>query len=177
MMPSESAEFVLAGVRRDFYANVDAKRFFQDRSMLMRAITQPAQWLKKRGARLPGSKYRAILATVIDTIKRHGAREKGYFPRYFLFCVQEHMKHHGDEYLAQAKTLDGKRNIGPRAINELVTGALKGTTPGGVDLTVDVLAEAHRALITRGGRIRKAEKAESGFDLFPDCKPVAKRTR
>jgi hypothetical protein len=72
--------------------------------MLIQAITWPAEWMNRRGAKLPASGYKRILGTVIQTIKRHGEQVKfRRFSLYFFKAVQEHMNHHGDEYYEAAK--------------------------------------------------------------------------
>jgi hypothetical protein len=164
-------------VRREFYPRpADSKRFFQDRSFLMRAITQPAAYLHKRGAMLPASNYRRILTTVIETIKAKGNREKiEYFPRYLLHCVQTHMEHNGERYYYAGKTFEG-RSVSTRQVSEVVAGALKTLArTGGSDQTVPVLAEVHRALTVRG-RIQKAKKTGQELELPGLCRTVAKRS-
>lgn len=81
MSPAEFSEEMLRVVRREFYPEKFTKEFFEDRRFLLSAITNPAKYLNDRGARVPASKYRAILATVISTIKRHGASRAR-----FAFC-------------------------------------------------------------------------------------------
>jgi len=173
MSPAELSEEMLRVVRREFYPEKFTKEFFEDRGFLLSAITNPARYLNDRGARVPASKYRAILATVISTIKRHGQSRAtiGRFAIYFLYCVQQHMSHHGDEYLAAAKDL--------RPIGSIIGGVLKrahGATPAGgaSDQTVPILAEVNRVVNPRR-RIREEEKPGRELDLFAPCKPVAKR--
>jgi len=85
----EVARFVeemLGRIRREFFAQHTDKRFFQERSMLIQAITYPAHWMNDRGAKLPASGYRRILGTVIDTIMRRGNRAK--IQRFWsIFCI------------------------------------------------------------------------------------------
>jgi hypothetical protein len=92
-------------LRNQFFAD-DEKGFFQQRSMLVEAITTPARWLEERGVHLPEEKLRDILDRIILGIMRHGATGRiGYFCRYFLFTVQEHMKHQGEKYYEEGKSL------------------------------------------------------------------------
>src|SRR3954467_15682905 len=112
MMAPEFLNEQLALVRRTFFAKKTDRQFFQERDLLRQAIAFPAAHLKDRyglTARSPrGIKklvgiYRQILRTVIDTIKQHGAVKKiERFSVYFLHAVQEHLKHHGEEYYQEA---------------------------------------------------------------------------
>lgn len=165
---------MIAVVRREFYPEKFTKEFFEDRRFLLSAITNPAKYLNDRGARVPASKYRAILATVISTIKRHGQSRAtiGRFAIYFLHCVQKHMAHHGDEYYQTAKAL--------RPIGSFLPGVLKrahgAASAAGPDHTTEILAGVNQVVSPRR-RIRKGEKIGREADLFTRCKPVAKRAR
>lgn len=179
MSPAELTDEILALLKRDFFGP-DAKSFFQQRDLLRQAITYPARYLNDRSARLPATRYRAILLLVIDTIKRKG--NKGAIERfspYFAACVQSHMQHHGDDYVTAAKDLAAGRPVGPlagRALDALRRRAEGFPATAGDDRTVEVLAEAHRALKSRTrGRIQPAKKAVEQPDLFAPCTSSAKR--
>ncbi len=170
---------MLAVVSREFYPRPeDRDRFFRDRQFLLRAITQPAAYLKKRGAMLPASKYKRIVETVINTIKAKGnVGAIGYFPRYLLHCVQTHMSHHGEGYYYEAMSRDGRavsaRHVGQVA-SETLRALARGRQAGEGDRTVEVLAEVHRALTVRG-RIQKGKKTAKELELPGLGKSVAKR--
>jgi hypothetical protein len=163
-------------LRREFYPRpADSKKFFRDRTFLMRVITQPAAYLHKHGAKLPAANYRRIIMTVIETIKAKGNRDAiEYFPRYLLTCVQTHMDHHGERYYYAGKTLEG-RSVSPRQVSETVAGALKalGRAGGQGDQTVPIAAEVHRVLTMRGRK--RAKTADSGMELPGLCNRGAKR--
>ncbi len=161
MTADELTGEMLALLRREFFAGLSEKQFFQERNLLLQAITCPARWLNEHGARMPGSRYRAILMTVIGTIKRHGNRAKiERFSAYFLHSVQEHMKHHGDGYYYAAKEVRPISSMMPSAIRKLQP---RGEPSG--DL-ISRLAEVHRTLRNKGGR-RAGKKAASQPNLFP----------
>src|SRR2546423_2404854 len=64
----EAARFVeemLCWIRREFFAQHSDKRFYQERSILIQAITWPARWMNERGASLPASGYRRSFGTVV----------------------------------------------------------------------------------------------------------------
>lgn len=103
-------------------------------------------------------RYRQILPTVIGTIKRHGNRGKiERFSAYFLWCVQEHLKHHGEEYYNAAKEVRSLAAMLPRTLQ----GIHSGTAP---DTFLDVLAAANQMVKSKGGRKKTARAAEP--DLF-----------
>jgi len=100
-LPEQLTESFLRHIRKQFYpAGRDGdKRFFQERRMLLQAITWPARWLDERVVRLTATRYKELLNTIISTIVRHGDVSKvRSFGRYLLHSIQEHMRHHGDEY-------------------------------------------------------------------------------
>jgi len=172
MSPAEFSEEMLRVVRRDFYPAAYEKEFFEDRRWLLKAITEPAKYLNDRGARVPASKYRAILSTVFGTIKRHGnSRAKiERFAVYLLHCVQKHLQHHGEEYYYAAKEL---RPVGS-VVGSVLERARKAASVSAGDQTVPILAEVHRALTVRG-RIQKTKKTARDMELPGLCNPVAKR--
>jgi hypothetical protein len=152
MTADEFADEQLALIRQTFFRE-DAKRFFQERNLLLKAVTYPAEWLNRHGAKLPASKYRAILRTVIGTIKAHGDRARiRRVSAYLLHSVQTHMQHHGEDYLIAAKQ--------PRTAGALVAGVLRklGTNEPDGDV-VEVLVEVRRALRSKGGRKKQSAPA------------------
>jgi hypothetical protein len=93
----------LREIRRTFYR--DEKTFFQQRQMLIKALTLPARWLDKSKVYLPEDDYRRLLDTIISGIRKHGnLATVCNFAVYFLDCVQRHIKHHGDEFKPKAST-------------------------------------------------------------------------
>lgn len=104
---AEIVNELLASIRNQFYADDPQKRWFQDRQFILRRVVLwPATWLNKRGVTLPPERYRAILMDVFQEIKRHGSTGAvKYWPGYLLHCVQEHFKHHGDDYYEEGKSM------------------------------------------------------------------------
>jgi len=166
-MKPEVQQFVeemLGLIRRDFFAKATPKRFYQERAMLIQAITWPARWMNERGARLPASGYRRILVTVIQTIKRHGNISKIHcFSRYLLYAVQEHMCYHGEEYYEQAKAA--------RPIADVLATATSHVRPGRApDRVTETLSQMNKVLRSPGGR-RRAIQTGSEPDLFSSQVP------
>lgn len=99
---TQSAQLVsdyLGKLRGSFYGD-NQKGFFQQRRLLIQAITTPARWANKKGVELDDRHCRKILDLVIKDIQHHGNLSAiKYFCRYFLDCVQKHLQHHEEEYL------------------------------------------------------------------------------
>ena len=158
MTADELTAAMLGELRREFYQAKPAKLFYQDRSLLLKAIAAPAVYLNDRGAKAPGSRYQSILRLVIRTIKAKGDIGAIHsFGRYFLHAVQEHMRHQGDRYYEEAKA--------PRPLSTLVPGAVRKLTPDQAATVTDALAQAHRALSVKSGR-KKAGPPAAQHTLF-----------
>jgi hypothetical protein len=160
-MGMAAPEFIkeqLAIIRRAFFAKLSEKRFFQERNLLLQAISFPAAHLKERyGVDTPLSLSRTILATVIDTIRTKGnCRGIERVSVYFLHCVQEHLKHHGEEYYNQAKAA--------RTAEDFLPAVMRNVQVGVDPVTTRSLPELHRILKSRGGR--KKQRAEAQLDLI-----------
>jgi len=131
--------------------------------------------LKERGVGLPAARYKALLTEVIRTINAHGNLKAVRSPgRYLLHAVQEHMKHHGEDYYEVGKRF---RN----ALDDIMHG-LKPRTKGAVIQevvpVVPALAEAHAILAAakggRPGRKKEASVPALQPDLFGNAKGLQK---
>lgn len=144
-------------LRSQFYAD-DEKAFFQQRWMLMKAISAPASYLAKRGVGLTEADHRKLLTEVIRTIQHHGdTRRIRLFGRYFLHCVQEHLKHHGEDYYDSGKAL--------RSIADAAVDSIKAKAAAQALETTDRLAEIHAA-IRPPKRRKKAPVSGGQPELF-----------
>jgi hypothetical protein len=143
----------LALIWKMFFAKTPERQFFQERDFLRQAISYPAAHLRERyGVSATDSLYRRIIKTVIDTIVLKGNRAKiQRFSVYFLHCVQEHMKHHGEEYYDAAKTA--------RSAADLLPAALRASHIVKADRATEILAGLHRTLKSRAGRKRATAPA------------------
>jgi hypothetical protein len=141
---------MLRELRREFFAKYTDKRFFQERPMLIQSITWPARWMNDRGVKARPEIYRGILRTVIKTIRERGNVSRiRRFSVYFLHSVQEHMKHHGDQYYYTAKAA--------RPIADVLPAAIRASNRPGrdPDPTTSTLSELNRVLRSTGGRRRR----------------------
>jgi len=173
-LPEQLVERFLRSIRNQFYKAPHEKLFYQEKFLLIQAITYPASYLHLRGVGLPAARYESLLTTIIRTINAHGNLKTVRSPgRYLLHAVQEHMKHHGEDYYEA-----GKRT------RDAVADALMGLKPrhkGGAipsaDSPVAALAETHRILSAGKGGRRKATAPALQPDLFGDAKPLQKTAR
>jgi hypothetical protein len=164
--PEQFVVSTLRQIQTDFFASASAKVFFQQQVDIKRAIAYPARWLKERGGQwVTVGLMRRILSTIIASIKGHGAPTITRFSVYFTHCVQLHMRHHGDEYLDEAKKMPAIGAHVRGAVREIQK-AVGSADPGAV------LAEAHRVLSLGRRRSRKIDNVSEG-DLFDLCKASA----
>jgi hypothetical protein len=103
-------------LRNQFYAD-DTKGFFQQRWLLVRGICHPAKYLADRGVGLTEADHRKLLTDQIRAIQHHGSTSSiRFFGRYWLHVVQEHMKHHGEDYYDSGKKL---RQVAEAAVDSI----------------------------------------------------------
>ena len=169
-LPDDLVNLFLRSIRNQFYQGHE-KLFFQEKRMLLMAITYPASYLKERGVGLPATRYKALLTEVIRTINAHGNLKAVRSPgRYLLHAVQQHMLHQGDTYY----------EVGKRTRNALedVMRGLKPRTKGAVIQEavpiVPALAEAHAILAAAKGGRCKASSPALQPDLFGNAKGLQK---
>ena len=97
---------LLEQIKTRFYSsNRNQRRFYQDRRMLIYALTWPATWLHQRGLPITSQAYQKLLSQRLEDIARHGdpSRFQAYFPRYLLKCIQDWFAHHGESLYEELK--------------------------------------------------------------------------
>ena len=155
MADSDLVKNYLHRLRSQFYPD-DEKGFYIQRSVLIDAITTPARWLDERKVRLPERRLCQILDEVIKGIQNYGATgEIKFFCRYFLHAVQLHMKHHGDDYYEEGKSL---RFITDTAMENL-TKKQRAKLADAEDATTSRLADLNRLMRETAVKKKKASKA------------------
>lgn len=159
-LPAEILADLLRVIRNQFCPGLPAKEWYQSRNFFLRVLTWSAAWLNKRGVTLPPARYQAILLDIFTTIKRNGQTGAvNYWPGYLLHCVQEHWKHHGDEYYEEGKT------IRAQVERNLMAFQRAAQAPVASD-QVATLAQIHQALQTRKPTNRQARKPAQQMDLL-----------
>ena len=163
MADSDLVKNYLHRIRSQFYPD-DEKGFFQQRTLLVRAITHPAFYLDERGVRLPERRLCAILDTVIRDIQHFGATAKiENFCRYFLHAVPQQMKHQEDGYYDEGKTL---RFIMDTAMENL-TKKQREKLSDAQDSTTARLADLNRLVRETAAKKKKSAKAPAAqLDLL-----------
>ena len=101
----QSLEQLLGRIRSLFYANLPEKRWYQERSALIQALTWPAHWMNQHGVTVSQPRYRRLLEERIEQIALHGdpKRQSAYFPAYLLKCFQEYFARHGEDLYEELK--------------------------------------------------------------------------
>lgn len=163
MAASDLVKNNLHRIRQQFFPD-DTKEFYQQRTLLVKAITTPAAWLEERGVRLSEQRLQEILDTVLTGIMHHGATHRiGYFCAYFLKCVQDHMRFQGERYYEEAKSL---RTITETAIEHL-TKQQKSRLSDAQDRTTAELSALNRLVReTTAKRPKRAKAPSTQLDLF-----------
>lgn len=141
-------------VRRDFYKGKPDKTWFAQQAMVKKALLYPARWLHEKAVEIPAARYEAILTDILDTAARHGDLSKvTYMSRYLLFCVQEHMSHHGDKYYREGVSIRNVVGLLMSTVDKVKRGA---------DGTVPAFAQADSVLQVgkRKAKVKPAAAAE-----------------
>lgn len=139
--PAELTDSCLSILRSKFYALPgDEKCFAQDRKRLLKwVVLFPAGWLDSKGVTLHGDQYREIFVKVFIQAASHVQSKIKYRPAYLRQVIQEHFRHHGEDYYDQAKAT--------RNIIEQTMVALGQSRPAAAD-PVREMASARQILTT-----------------------------
>lgn len=98
MTAQELTNDLLDLIRRKFYAG-EAVEFNKDKRLLLKLVVLwPARWLDDRGVSLHGERYRQVFIRVFIQAASHVTSKINYRPAYLAHVIQEHFKHHGEEY-------------------------------------------------------------------------------
>ena len=101
-------EKLLKNIKQSFYQKHEQKRFYQDRHMLIYAITWPATWFEQRNFQTTPNKYQQLIQNILDNIAIHGKPQlyQRYFPGYLLKCIQQwfHFCMHLSSYTKSSNT-------------------------------------------------------------------------
>jgi hypothetical protein len=106
---TELRDEILEFIRGKFYPGA-AVEFAKDRPRLLAwVVLEPARWLDERGVTIASEQYRGLFldakAGVLMEAIRHGAtHEIRYRPAWLRMVIQSHLRIHGDELYAQAKS-------------------------------------------------------------------------
>jgi len=87
------------------YQNTPLRRYYEDKKMLIYAITWPATWFNERGLTPSQEKYEQLINHVLNDIVAHGDHQRytQYFPRYLLKCIQQWFHYNGDHLYEELK--------------------------------------------------------------------------
>jgi hypothetical protein len=138
--PRDLIERLCRNIRNQFLPDLDDKTWYKDHYHFIKrnVVMWPARFMAGKGFNLPADRYETILLSVLNEVKRFG--ETGlvkYWPGYLMKCVQDHWRHHWEEYYEEAKSV---RN------NALTALAHLGQLPTKEDHTTDAIAAAQAVL-------------------------------
>lgn len=145
---------LLRAIRNQFCPDLSDNQWYPTVQFHKRTLTYGASWLNRKGVTLPPARYQAIYQDIFNGIKQHGttAAVKSW-PGYLLHCVQEHFKHHGEDYYNEGKAIRAGVERALLACTRAHDAASERKT---AELT-EVLAQTHAVLSVR----RKAKKTPS----------------
>jgi hypothetical protein len=138
---------LLDQIKTRFYkSGASEKRYYQDRRMLLYALTWPATWLDRRGLPITSQGYEKLLTERLEDIAKHGnpKRYSNYFPRYLLKSIQDWFAHHGEALYEELKHIR----------NQLcgIEALLGQNTSERAEDIVSPMAEAHAILAAQNRR-------------------------
>lgn len=162
--PGQSVDAQVEGrllglIRGQFCPDLPAKEWYQHVPFLrVKVVLWPARFITGKGFTVPESRYEDIMRAIFTEIKRFGQTgQVRYWPGYLTKCVQDHWKHHWEEYYAEAKSA--------RTLAETIL-AHTGNTTATEDRSVEAMAAAHKVLVA----VRKKSKVApvgKQITLFP----------
>ena len=148
--PEAAIARLLGRINAEFYASADVKAWLRDEPAIRLALLWPATWLNRRAVTLPMPRYTAILAAILDGIRRHGnlAGIK-HFPSYLFHAIEQWFIHHGDELYQERKHIRNAIDL-----NALRAGPTHQKSPD----PIEAMAAAHRLLSSRRKPAKTAAK-------------------
>jgi hypothetical protein len=151
---------LMAIVRGQFCGQMTGKEWGQHSHFVRRnVILWPARFIcNKKGFTLPGVRYEQIMRQIFSEIKANMTNAPiRYWPGYLMKCVQDHWRHHWEEYYNEAKAA---RNVAESTLIAL------GRLPIRSDSTVETLASVHKILTAKTKSRTKPAHTEPSFPGF-----------
>jgi hypothetical protein len=128
---------LLKKARTILYHDLPESSWFSQQGRVKFALTLPSKWLDERKVELSPDRYKAIVDGILDTIRTNRRPDLGAFPCAYLHaCVEAHIRHHGDEYYAEGKSVR-------TALDRVVNHAARARLGAG---TIPILAQVHATL-------------------------------
>lgn len=145
-------EVLLDQIKARFYrSNVSEKRFYQDRRMLLYALTWPASWLDQRALPITSQAYQKLISQRLEDIAKHGDPNRycDYFPRYLLKTIQDWFAHNGEDLYEELKHIRNQFSN--------IEALLQQNTRKTAEDIVTPLAEAHAVLAVQNRRKKRSD--------------------
>lgn len=159
-LPEEITTELLCLIHRQFVPEADEKTWFKEHNQFIKrnVVLWPAKFIVGKGFTMPADRYKTIMLGILDEIKRHGQTgQVRYWPGYLMKCVQEHWRHHWEEYYAESKSA--------AALADHTVLALKQITGNRAPDPIAAMAAAARLLKAPKHRAKVSPKQQALFDL------------
>jgi len=157
--PAEIIEDLMQFVRTSFYQGNPA--WYKDQHFIrQRVVTYPASWLNSRAVTLKPERYKEVMINIVRIIKLNGnTGSVQYWPRYLLHCVQEHLKHHGEELYNEGKSIRAQTDIA-------LVACQRATQANRAPDVVAAIAQVNQALASATRRKKVVAPAKQQLSLF-----------
>lgn len=145
-------QVLLDQIKARFYrSNLSEKRFYQDRRMLLYALTWPASWLDQRALPITSQAYQKLISQRLEDIAKHGDPKRycDYFPRYLLKTIQDWFAHNGEDLYEELKHIRNQLSN--------IEALLQQNTRKIAEDIVTPLAEAHAILAVQNRRKKRTD--------------------
>jgi hypothetical protein len=124
-------------------------------------VLWPARFMVAKGFTVPAPRYESILRSIFSDVAVHGKTGAiKYWPGYLMKCVQDHMRHHWEEYYDEAKSIRSTAEIALLHLGKLQRQN---------DPTVEALAAAHKVLTDKRRLVKRfafqPAQRQLGFNL------------
>jgi hypothetical protein len=147
-VPADLMNRLMALVRGQFCGNMTGKEWGKHSHFVRRnVILWPARFVTGKGFTVPGNVYEQILRNIFSEIKANMTNAPiRYWPGYLMKCVQDHWRHHWEEYYEESKAARSSADMALVALGRL---------PARPDATVETLAGVHHVLTQNAKRKSK----------------------
>ena len=154
----QTLEKLLETTRKRFYAQERHRRFYEDKRMLLYALTWPATWMHERGLSASPERYAQLVMQTLDDIVEHGNSERyqRYFPRYLLKCLQQNIQHRGDHLYNELKHIRSHLYT----VEKLMQNIQNRPPPDPGEQAVAIMTRTHLLLKRQNRRKRQASDAQ-----------------
>ena len=157
-------ENILVDIKKMFYPKNQYKLFYQDKRMLIYAITWPATWFEQRAIKPQQHNYQKIIKKIINDIAQHGnpLLYQQYFPRYLLKGIQQWFLFKGEQLYDQLKHIRNHLYAFEQILTHIQS--INHSNPTDVH-PIEIMAKTHRLIKSQKQR-NKVNSNHKQLQLF-----------